>query len=120
MKRFQALLFRRARIEPGTARRIDLLERFGLRNIPAKQANSGRGKQRRAERGALAHLGPHDLEPGNIREYLHRKVPVRHPAVHLQVREICSCVKHHALHHCARLVRVRLERSPRYVCRRRV
>ena len=118
--RLQALLLRRARVKPGVTRRVDLLERLRARDVPAEQADSGRGEQCRAERGTLTHFGPDDLKPADVREYLHREVPVRHPAVHLEVREIRLCVERHALDYRARLERVRLERRPRYVPRGRV
>ena len=118
--RLQPLLLRRARVKPGVARRVDLLERLGARDVPAKQADSGPSEQCRAERGALTHFGPDDLEPANVRKYLHREVPVRHPAVHLEVRELRMCVERHALDYRARLERVRLERRTRYVRRGRV
>jgi hypothetical protein len=69
-------------------RSVDLIEPLGLRNITAKQANSGRSKQSRTKRGALAHLGPPDLKPADVLERIYCGVPTRHPAVHLELRRV--------------------------------
>jgi len=75
-----SLLRRCTRRKQRAARRIDVLERIGPRDVPW-QANGGRSEQRRAEpSAALLRLGPHHLEPAQScdSEQLHRKVPVRH------------------------------------------
>jgi hypothetical protein len=120
MPRLRTLLLSRARVEISAARRVYFLERLRARDIPAKEAYGGPSKDRRAERGALAHLGAHDLEPADVREDLHGKVPVRHPAVYLEVREVRVRVERHALYYPARLECVCLERRTRYMRWRRV
>ena len=114
------LLCRRARRKHRAARRVDVHERLRPRDVPAEQANGRRSEERRSEGGALAHLGPHDLEPAHVGEHLHREVPVGHAPVHLEVRELGLGVQLHALDHCVRLERVRLERRARDVRWRRV
>ena len=111
------LFQRRTRRKARATRRVDLHERLRPRDVPAEEADCGRSEERRSERGALSHLGAHDLEPAHVREHLHREVPVRHAPVHLEVRELRLGVELHALDHRVRLERVCLERRACDVCR---
>ncbi len=69
-------------------RRINARQRLRPGQIPPKQANRSPGKECGPERGALAHLRPHDFEPAHVGEHLHREVSVRHAAVYLEMREL--------------------------------
>jgi len=83
-----ALLRRHAWRKHRAERRIDVPECLRPRDIPPEQANSRRSEERGPERDALAHLGPHHLEPAHVREHLHHEVPGRHAPVHLEVGEL--------------------------------
>lgn len=115
-----SLRLRHVRLELSVTRGVDFLERLGFADVPSGKPNRRAREQGGAERGALSHFRPNDVETAEVGEDGHALVAIGHAAVNLEVEEIRLGVELHALDDGPRLEGVGLERRTRNVSRRGV